>query len=261
MMAMPAHAIDAADPDWTSPSPTLLRPTLAVGTTLELHGYTRPLVHRELGWLHAALSGLLGRGHDPGGPGSSLRTQAWSVVPWPAQSGCGVVWWDELDGLALARTCATSRIGRVPVKIALGSAVRIHSPPQWIPGAYPVRLTTRSLVSIASVDRHGSGTRRVYEHACQPAIESALWSVARKLRIQMSSAPRVHVLADRTRSATVYLRGKVGRVSGWEGSVDLLASAPARWLLECASRGLGLGGRAAYGCGAVTLVDIEGGRS
>lgn len=101
---------------------------------------------------------------------------------------------------------------------------------------------------------HGLSSR-----VCEPC--SALWSVARKLRVQMSSAPRVHVLADRTRPATVWLRGKVGRVSGWEGSVDLLASAPARWLLECAGRGLGLGGRAAYGCGAVTLVDIEGGRS
>lgn len=270
---MIAHAIDAGDPAWSAPSPTLRRPVLAVGTEVTLHGYHRPLVHRELAWLHAALTARLGRGHDMGGPESSLRVQSWSVVPWPCPSGCGVVWWDEADGTALARTRATSRIGRVPVELELGSAVRIHSPPMYLPGAYPVRVHARSLVVVARTvlrDRPEGMTKRqaratgaavrreAHASASVQAIESGLWSLARKLRVPMDYAPRVHVIADRTRPASVYMRGKPGRVEGWEGQVDVLASAPARWLLECAARGLGLGARGAYGCGAVAVESLEG---
>lgn len=249
--------IDSIDPAWATPSPSLHRPTLAVGTEITLHGYRRQLVHRELGWLHAALTGRLGRGHDPGGPGTSLRTQQWTIMPWPCQSGCGVVWWDETDGLAVARTRAPSRIGRLEVELECGPAIRIHTPPTWIAGSYPVRIETSTLVSVASVlRREGGEVRHAHARASAQCIESGLWSIARKLRIPLDVHPRVHVIADRTRPDSVYLRGKPGRIEGWSGQVDVLASAPARWLLECAARGLGLGARGAYGCGRVTVTPL-----
>jgi hypothetical protein len=169
------------------------------------------------------------------------------------------VWWDEADGHRLARTTAPSRIGRVDTDLALGSAVRIHAPPQWLAGAYPVRLTTRSIVTIASVMHHGenAGRRIARTRADAQTIESALWTLARKLRAPMDYPPRVHVMADRTRPSAACLMGKPGRVEGFEGSAELVVNAPARWLLECASRGLGLGARGAYGCGAVT-VEVTG---
>jgi hypothetical protein len=56
-----------------------------------------------------------------------------------------------------------------------------------------------------------------------------------------------------TEREEVLLRGKVGPVRGWSGSVVVETNAVGRWLLECAGRGLGLGGRTAFGFGRVRV--------
>jgi hypothetical protein len=244
--------IVASDPGWVMPSPTL-RSTLAVGTPLSLHGYNRRVQHHELAWVHAALSTTLGRGHDVGGPGRQ-RAQTFSLLPWQCESGVGVVWWDAADAALVALRSTPSRIGKVPVTLSCGAAVRIHTPPQWTTGAYTVRLTTRTPVAVAS----SRAEERAY-HTTPTAecLQSALVSLAQRLRVKLEAPPVVHVLEDRTRPTEVTLRGKPRRVRGWHGQVDLLCSATARWLLECSARGLGLGARAAYGFGAIKVEQLR----
>lgn len=252
------HLIDTTDPIWAMPSPTLASPTLAVGTELTIHGYKRPICATELGWLHAAITSMLGREHDQDNTKSCLA-QYWNVRPWPTQSGCAIIWWDPADGAAMARRRHAARIGKIEVELECGPPVRIHAPPRWLGGAYPVRIETRSLVSVASKQNRGdrAGQRNAHPRASAMCIESALVTIARKLRIPLDAPPRVIVIADRTRPDRVHVRAKTGRVEGWSGQVDVLASPLARWLLECASRGLGLGARGAYGFGSVLVSSLE----
>lgn len=245
------------DVEASSASPTLGRRVLAVGTELRLHGYRRAIDVRELGWLHAAITSALGRPHDMR---RGTRSQAWSVRPWECSSGCAVIWWDEADGAAMARRRHRARIGRVQVELECGPQVRIHSPPQRAPGVYPVRITTLSPVVIARTLTRGEhvGTRQHHTRPTAECITSALWTIARKLGVDATSPPPlVHVFADRTKPRHMLVRGKVGRLSGWAGQVDLLCSPTARWLLECAARGLGLGARGAYGMGAIAVTDLH----
>lgn len=245
--------IDANAEAWRQRSPTLGRRVLCVGTEIALHGYRRPLELQELPWLHGAVTAVLGRGHARSSPRASLIPQQWSLLPWPsAPSGWAVVWWSEDDGLEVARSSRAARIGRVPVRVELGAAVRVLAPPAFTAGAYPVRLSTVTPVSVARTNRRGDGRRTAHEVASDDCLTSALWSLARKLRVY-PSPPALRVVDHRTRPVSVRMRGKLGRVDGWSGSVTAVCSAPARWLLECASRGLALGARGAYGWGRVRV--------
>ena len=99
--------------------------------------------------MHAAISSVLDRPHsqthrDMG----SLIRQSWSMRPWPCESGLAVVWWDEADAAAVVGRRYSARIGRIPVGVRFGPLTRVHAPPRWLPGAYAVRLATRSPVVI-----------------------------------------------------------------------------------------------------------------
>lgn len=235
------------DADWSAPCVSLPRETLCVGTPIALDGYRRPLVMRELGWLHAALTAAIGRGHARP---SHCTAADWSLVPWTAPSGWAVAWWSEADAAALAGTARPSRIGAVDCTLALGNRVRMHVPPAYVPGVHLARLTLRTPLVVQSEGR--TITRRTADSA---TITSAAWTLARKLGVH-PEALAVSVLDDRTHVEAVDYRGKLGRVEGVVGTVDVVCNAPARWLLECASRGLGMGGRTAFGCGRVEAATL-----
>lgn len=162
------------------------------------------------------------------------------------------MWWRHEDGLELARTRAPSRIGRRDIELELGSPVRIHMPARHTESER-LRITTMSLVSIASLRRRGphAGERVAHEHATSQGLTSALRTVAAKIGV--AAAPTVTVLHDETRPASVRIKGKPGAVKGWDGTCDVEANADAAWLLHCAGRGLGIGARTAFGFGAVKI--------
>lgn len=224
-------------------------PILAVGTTIELDGYRRRVELPECAWLHALLTAVHGRGHDPGGPGTSLCRPAWSLVPWPSSSGWGVVWWDPDDGARLALSVHDGRLGRVPVRLRLGPAVRVYAPPRRARGEHLCVLETVTPVSIARVV---DGERRTHEQPTSAVVTNALTTLARKIR-SPTDGVTVEVVASQTRPTQVDLRGKPARVRGWVGRTSLRCSPEARWLLDVAARGLGLGARTAFGLGRVLV--------
>jgi hypothetical protein len=67
--------------------------------------------------------------------------------------------------------------------------------------------------------------------------------------------PRVCLsLVERhTEPVHVPLGGKFGRVSGWQGHVIVEVNAVAHWLLVACERGIGLGGRTAFGFGRIRV--------
>ena len=244
-------ALALTDAQWSAPCVALGSDVLCVGTPIALAGYTRTVQIHELPWLHAALTGALGRGHDrrPG-----VRVADWSLLPWACPSGWAAAWWSEADAAAVASTVRPARVGRVDVQLALGARTRVHVPPADAPGVHLVRLTLHTPMVISATQRDGA--KRSRASATSETMTSAVWSIARKLRVQ-PEAVACSVLDDRTHVEHVGYLGKMGRLSGLVGTVDVACNAPARWLIECASRGLGLGARTAFGCGRVVGVTVS----
>jgi hypothetical protein len=74
---------------------------------------------------------------------------------------------------------------------------------------------------------------------------------------------QIEVLGYDIESTDVLLGGKFRRtfvdaqgVPGWQGKVLLACSAAARWLLETASMGPGLGAKTAFGFGSIRVREI-----
>lgn len=251
--------IDASDPAWSAASPALQRHYLCTGTPLALRGYRRPVEAHETLWLHAALTGALGRPHGAQSRGG-IGVPDWALVPWETPSGWAVVWTSVRDGELMTGRRVSARIGRVPCEMAFGPLVRLRTPPTYAAGAHALTLTARTPVVIRSTTGRSRGAvsrdepqRKVYRtEATSSSLEHALCGIARRLGVRTEGV-RVVVVDQRTVAQRVRLRERDARVEGWVGHVDLVASAPARWLLECAARGLGLGGRTAYGCGRVEV--------
>lgn len=91
------------------------------------------------------------------------------------------------------------------------------------------------------------------ERPTDDAMQHALCGLARKIGVRTEGV-LVHVVDARTRSVEVRRKGRRIDARGWVGDVDVVCSPSARWLIECASRGLGLGARVAFGCGRVTVL-------
>lgn len=251
--------IDASHPAWSMPTPTLGRDYLCGGTTVELEGWRGAVASHELSWLHAALTAALGRGHGANDR-ETCQVQDFSLVPWRCGSGWAAVWWSHRDAEGLAGRRFRARIGRVPVELRFGSLVRIHAPPAYALGAHAVAVRAMSPVVIASTTGRSRGAlargevqRKIYRDApTSESMQHALCGLARKLGVR-SEGVTVHVVASRTVPVEVRRKGRHIDATGWVGTVDLVCSPSARWLIECASRGLGLGARVAFGCGRVEV--------
>lgn len=251
--------IDASHIAWSMPTPTLGRDYLCGGTTIELDGWRGTVASRDLSWLHAALTGVLGRGHGRHDNGAT-QVQDFSLLPWSSPSGWAAAWWSIDDAERVAGRVYTSRLGRTPTALRLGPLVRVHAPPAYARVAHAVTLHALSPVVIASTTGRSRGAlargdtqRKVYRtDVTRESLEHAICGLARKLGVR-SDGVRVEVISSSTRVVPVRRRGRAIDASGWVGTVRLVCSPPARWLLECAARGLGLGARVAFGCGRVEV--------
>lgn len=253
---MTAPAIDARDVAWTAACPRPTRTHLAVATPITLHGYRRRVQPHECRWLHGALTAVLGRGHAIAPRIGQHTRPDWTLVPTgEAPSGWGAVWWSPEDGLALAGGRWTARIGRVPVELELGRRLSLRMPPRYAAGAHVVRLHARAPVCSRRNLFRDDPKRRRTEWRREPtseALRGMLETLADKAGVDPGPV-RVALVRAATKARGVRLGGKLGTRVGWLGSCDLVANAPARWLLECASRGLGLGHSVAYGLGRVEV--------
>lgn len=255
----PRSPIIAADPARSMHTPDLGRDYLCGATAVTLDGWTCAVASRELSWLHAALTAALGRGH---GAHDQRGTQVQDFSIAPTREGCGwaAVWWSHRDAERVAGQRFAVRMGRTPVTMRLGPLVRVRVPPAYACGPHSVSLRAHSPVVIASTTgrsrgalARGEAQRKVYrERPTDEAMRHALCGLARKLGVRTEGVV-VHVVDERTRAVEVRRKGRRIDAIGWVGDVDLVCSPMARWLIECASRGLGLGSRVAFGCGRVTV--------
>lgn len=236
---------------------------ICAGTTLEAVGYRREIEQQELPWLHGALTGVLGRSHGAlSNPSADVSD--FSILPWPgSKCGWAVAWWSVRDAERIANRTFTSRLGRVGVDLRFGPLVRVKAPPQPAPCTHQLRIVARTPVVIASTTGRRTSMReagapqtKVFRvDADAASISHALCGLARKVGAPTDGV-EVRVVDRAVRTAVVKQRGRVD-AHGWVGHVDVECSAQARWLLDAASRGLGLGGRVAFGCGAIELLTTQ----
>lgn len=214
--------------------------------------------------IHAAITYALGRPHDG-------RAAEWSLslVNLDTSPSCVVVCFrDRADMERLRARPWPMRIGNVEHQAVAGRpwAAQLKAPPAPPPGRYRVRLDTVTPVVIkrsvkTDDDRpHGRNVHHVRPVAWN-LISTLHSTLAPRLGLKLLreefAVEIVEVHAEPTRDV---LRGSGNRIrmhaAGWEGHLVLDVNAPALWLLECAARGMGLGGRVAFGFGQVRITRL-----
>lgn len=217
--------------------------------------------------LHGLLTALHGGAHH-------THAARWSLRPWRAGCGWAVVWRDA-EGAAVAGTVHDRvRLGADHHVLIVGCAgtLRWPDPSTWRRpyGRQRLRLDTLTPVVIRSgltglrrelkrqglsVATHPTKTRT---EARPEHLLSALSELAARVGVEVDrSKLRLVVTEAETEPSVIEHRGKLGgdgRIRGWSGRLLLECNAPVRWLLELAAAGWGLGGRTAYGYGAVVVV-------
>jgi len=240
--------------------------TLCIGAELiiEGHGQVR---ERDLRHLHAAVTVATGLGHDTSTPptpsGIHHRRQGWALRPWPCASGVALVLWAHSEGaVERLRGGVSARIGRKPVRLRIGALHRVHEPLGTDAEVSVVDLIATTPVCVRRTQRRveGQPVHRVVYHTTPTAesIASGLRTLAVKLGVAHDDI-HVTMLSSRTLPQTVALGGKLGGRHGWVGVVRLEASRQARWLLDAAARGLGMGASTSYGLGAVSVRQVASG--
>jgi hypothetical protein len=224
------------------------KPYIAVGTPIHLNGYGRHVQPERTPWLHAAITAAHGLGHEPPGQSAAMRN-AWSLIPYDCDSGWAAVWWDPSDGIRLAMTTRPSRIGPTNCQLKFGAAVKIHTPPMRARCDHTIKLRAITPVSIA---RHVNKQRLEHDLPTDQTITHALHNIASKLRLRTDEI-KAGIVSFEVRQERWRLKGKMGAVGGWVGDVTLRCTPTAAWLLDAASRGLGLGSRVAFGLGRIIV--------
>jgi hypothetical protein len=125
-------------------------------------------------------------------------------------------------------------------------------------GRYRVRLDT---VTPLAIREHGSRRWRRNELTGSVLASSLALTTGRRAGVDIPIADlRIEVVEAHGESTADRLRGHDARgsmsVVGWDGWMVLDVNAPALWLLETAARGLGVGGRGAFGFGQVRVVRL-----
>jgi len=233
---------------------------LVAGTPLDLgdaHLRTsRPVVRwesrevaREQRWLHAVVTSILGRDHRR--PSGSCARPDWSLVRWPAApSGWAIAWWSEGDAVRVRCTTHRVRVGPHDAVCRIGPVTRVAWPPRRVDGAYRVRIEAVTPV-VAGHVADGADP----DAASPASIRASIAAIARRLRVGHGPLA-VRVVSDRAARMRVPMPGARAPLRAWTGVVTIDCTADARWLLDIAARGVGLGGRTAYGYGTVRVVDI-----
>lgn len=208
-------------------------------------------------YIHGMLTKVDGRPH-------AANLPAWTLLPW--RSGWAVVWHDEEGASRAKSTHSVTLYGR-PATLIIGPLARLRTPAVTRRGKHVIRLDAITPVSIRTTPQKQKTLTRLV-----PTASSLLSTLSLNLapRLGVTLNPellKINVLSHRT-EAVMIDGGKFGRsfgrsegadigVRGWIGHAIIECNAPARWLLECAARGRGLGGRTSIGFGRVMVTDVE----
>lgn len=202
-----------------------------------------PIEHRNVRALHGLLTTIVGLPHQ--------RFPEWALVPWPSGCGWGAYFRQDDVARAVAGRTHTGVLFDQPITATMGPLVRIKAPDVRRRGRQRLTISTITPVVIESADR--TVTRAV------PIASSILSALTVNLPERLglvgfdAASAVLDVVSHETATDTVPVGGKWGDVNGWAGAVVVECNAVARWLLEAAARGPGLGGRTAIGFGRVRV--------
>lgn len=202
--------------------------------------------------LHGLLTAVSGAPHD--------EFPRWALRPWGR--GWAVVWRraEHADLVACERR---ARWGVSGASAVFGARTLLRVPAPRAPGHHLARVDVVTPVVVREDSRGGY-------RASAPRAEHFAASLRRLARALGLDVPRgdiaVRVVSMQGATLATDLsfgrgddaRGKWGvggRLPGWSGSAVLEVNAVARWLLDVAGRGWGLGGKVAAGFGCVVVTD------
>jgi len=168
------------------------------------------------------------------------------------------VYWRIEEGATLAGGTYDAELFDTPTTFRFGPLVRVRAPVVAKRGRHRIAIETITPVCIKS---HNAGNIVAYrKFPTTDSIRSAISNMF-PMRVGLVSDIRdwdpetvqLRVIEHETQVESVDIGGKFGRVPGWSGRVVIECNAVARWLIEAASRGPGLGSKVAFGLGRVRV--------
>jgi len=212
-----------------------------------------PMEHRNVRALHGAISTICGHGHRRW-PSFTIRRHgdAWAVY-WSDEATAARVAGASIDGMLFDR----------PTTFRIGPLFRMRAPSDLGKGIRTVRIDTLSPVVISCYGRtvvrecptddslmssiSGEILYRLSPSHCDEHPKSDPWAR------WMKESIKIKLVSYHTHVKSVSLGGKFGSIPGWAGKLFVECNAPAHWVLVALERGLGLGGRTAFGFGQIRV--------
>ena len=204
-----------------------------------------PIELRNSRLVHGMVTKCLGQPHIKGFP-------MFSLVPWAGGLG---VYVHSGDWSVIANRTMQAQLADQKVEVRFFNMSQMRTPQITKRGRRVLTIETLTPVSCRNC-----GGNTIYT---EPDEENLLGTLRSSLapRLGLAKMPHEHIvlklLGHTTTTEEVELGGKYqGKpIVGWHGIVTLEANAVTHWLLECAARGWGLGGRTAFGFGRIKLVE------
>lgn len=214
-----------------------------------------PMQLRNARGLHGAITTLLDRGHG--------RWPAWALFP--CADGWSIYWSRDEDASRFASKRIQGALWDEPTVFGFGPLFRMRVPSGPSLGRRKRRLRIDAITPI--VTRSSGGKTP----CVRPTDDTIRGSLDGELLYRLSpthsdaspgqdawtqwTRPRVMVHIVEHGSEPVYTDcgGPLRQVAGWQGHVIVEANAVAHWLLTLCERGIGLGGRTAYGFGRIRV--------
>ena len=206
-----------------------------------------PIELRNTRGLHGAISTILGEL----GEAHHTHFPLFALIPW--KSGWAVHWNTEGGARLTGGTFEAALFDR-PTRFHFGPLVRLRAPTGIRRARQRVRLDTVT----PAIIRNDGGAVPCTRPTALSIVSALTGSYQWRLGIKHLRAEDlcVELVDAATSPSRTPLGGKYGDVPGWDGSVTLDVNAPARWLLEVASR-IGFGGRTAFGFGRIRVTGVR----
>lgn len=205
-----------------------------------------PMALRNARLLHGVLTALTAIPHHETMP-------MFTLIPMDHGHGKWAVWIaDEAVARRLAGHAWPASVADQSVLVHCGPFARLRSPQVSHRGHQQIRVDMLTPITIRSM---GGAVTRVNPTEGNLLSTISSW-LPRRLGLDHLRLC-FHLLEKRTETTRTDLGGKFGAVLGCQGYFVADVNAPCRWLLECAARGLGLGGRTAFGFGRIRITEAD----
>lgn len=210
-----------------------------------------PMTHRSIRGLHGALTAILDIGHHD-------RFPNFALLPWSRGTLGWGVYFRTTEGMRLAGRAWNGTLWDRPTQFRFGPLVRPRAPAVTKRGRQRVAIETITPVCIKATMHldHDKGCR----YRLVPTSDSLRSALGQQFAARVGVRPVdddaicLTVIEHSTDVVHTQIGDKFGDVPGWMGRVVVEVNAVARWMLEAAARGPGLGSRVGFGFGRIQVV-------